>query len=212
MSSVSSSPSIDQIKQALRGKALANRDAMPLAVRQAASSQLVERGQDILDALAARLDADDGAAGGGQRSLAAFLPIRSEVDLRPLIAHAIATGWQVGLPVIVAKDEPLIFRAYKPGDAMADGPFKTQEPLASAPVVVPDIVLVPLAAFDREGRRMGYGGGFYDRTLARLRAETAVLAIGVAFQAQEVDAVPTGPHDMALDMMLTDTQVLDLLL
>ncbi|MGB3865008.1 MAG: 5-formyltetrahydrofolate cyclo-ligase, partial [Xanthobacteraceae bacterium] len=107
-------------------------------------------------------------------------------------------------------DAPLIFRAWRDGDALIGGPYGTRHPDATAPDVVPDIVLTPLAAFDRRGHRIGYGGGYYDRTLAALRAAKPVVAAGVAFAVQEVETVPASSHDAVLDVIVTDAEAIDL--
>jgi 5-formyltetrahydrofolate cyclo-ligase len=116
---------------------------------------------------------------------------------------------QLALPVIAARDAPLTFRAWSPGDELQRGPLGIPEPPSAATEIIPDVVLVPLAAFDRSGHRIGYGAGHYDRTLAQLRKSRAIIAIGLAFAAQEVEAVPALQHDVTLDYVLSDTQVFD---
>lgn len=137
--------------------------------------------------------------------LSAFWPMGDELDVRPLITRAAFAGHPVGLPVMLGKAQPLIFRRWRPGDLLADGGFGTSIPTADKPEIVPQILIVPLLAFDRAGFRLGYGGGFYDRTLEKLRALGPVLAIGVAFAAQEVVAVPRDEHDQRLDWIVTET-------
>jgi 5-formyltetrahydrofolate cyclo-ligase len=141
-------------------------------------------------------------------ALSGFWPMGSEIDLRPLLEVMSKRGHLVGLPVVVGKERPLVFRAWKPGDILKPGGFNTEVPKDDQPEVVPDILLVPLLAFDREGYRLGYGGGFYDRTLEKLRASGPRLAIGVAFSAQEVERVPRGDFDQPLDMLLTEKEVI----
>jgi 5-formyltetrahydrofolate cyclo-ligase len=141
-------------------------------------------------------------------AVSGFWPMGSEIDLRPLLEVLSRRGHPIGLPLVVAKQTPLLFRAWKPGDILKPGGFNTEVPAEDKPEVVPDILLVPLLAFDREGYRLGYGGGFYDRTLEKLRASGPRLAIGVAFAAQEVEAVPRGDHDQPLDMLLTEEEVI----
>jgi 5-formyltetrahydrofolate cyclo-ligase len=145
----------------------------------------------------------------GHRGLpvAGYLPIRSEIDPRPAMAEASAHG-PVGVPVIVAAGQPLIFARWDPEGDLVEGPFGAHVPALQVPVV-PQIVIVPLVAFDRRGGRLGYGGGFYDRTLARLRANGPVLAVGFAYSAQEVDALPLEPTDQPLDMIVTELGVID---
>ena len=120
-----------------------------------------------------------------------------------------AQGARLALPAITARGQSLRFRAWSPGDRLLRGPLGILEPSPAAAEIIPDIVLVPLAAFDRSGHRIGYGAGHYDRTLAQLRKSKAVTAIGLAFAAQEIEAVPALPHDVALDYVLTETQVFD---
>jgi 5-formyltetrahydrofolate cyclo-ligase len=137
--------------------------------------------------------------------VAGFWPIGGEIDIRPLL-HALHDGGHaLALPVTPQRGQPLRFRAWRPGDALLRGPFGTSEPGPAAPPLVPDWLLVPLLAFDRAGRRLGYGGGYYDRTLAALPGATA---IGVAFACQEVDEVPAGPEDARLSAIATEDGVL----
>lgn len=135
------------------------------------------------------------------RVLAGYMPIRSEID--PASAMAAHDG-PVCLPVIVAPGEPLRFREWAPGCPMVEGPFGARVPLEGA-WLEPEVLIVPLLAFDRRGYRLGYGGGFYDRTLERLRARHRVTALGFAFAAQEVPLVPIEPTDQPLDAILTET-------
>jgi 5-formyltetrahydrofolate cyclo-ligase len=118
-------------------------------------------------------------------------------------------GMRLALPVIAARDSPLGFRLWAPGDELLRGPLGILEPSPDAAEIVPDIVLVPLAAFDRLGHRIGYGAGHYDRTLARLRDSKKIIAIGLAFAVQEIETIPALPHDVALDYVLTETEVFD---
>jgi 5-formyltetrahydrofolate cyclo-ligase len=141
--------------------------------------------------------------------VAGYSPIRSEIDPAPLMRELAAKGVHLALPVIAARGQALRFRAWHPHDKLLPGPLGILEPSPAAAEIVPDIVLVPLAAFDRSGHRIGYGAGHYDRTLAQLRKSRAVIAIGLAFAAQEVEAVPALQHDVALDYVLTETQMFD---
>ena len=141
--------------------------------------------------------------------VAGYSPIRSEIDPTPLMRTLAAQGGQLALPVITSRDQPLKFRAWLPDDRLQRGPLGILEPSPGAAEAIPDIVLVPLAAFDRFGHRIGYGAGHYDRTLEQLRALKKIVAVGIAFAAQEVEAVPALQHDVTLDYMLTDTQMFD---
>ncbi len=136
-----------------------------------------------------------------------YLAIADEIDPQPTMTVLAQVGWRCALPVVMANGQPLEFRAWQPGDALADGPLRTRHPAAGA-AVDPDVLLVPMLAFDKRGQRMGWGGGFYDRTIAGLRARNPkVLAIGVAFSGQGVKAVPSGPHDAVLDAVATEAGV-----
>lgn len=182
---------IDEAKRAMRREATARR--REVAAPDDAGSRLVD---NLLNAGAA----PDGAAVSG------FWPIGSEIDLRPLLRALAARGHAVALPVVVGPDRPLVFRAWREGDAMAEGPYGIREPLEIAPEITPQVLLVPLLAFDRAGYRLGYGGGFYDRSLAMLREAGRAVAIGAAWAAQETPAVPHDRHDQPLDWMLTERE------
>ena len=162
---------------------------------------------DAADRLAAQAGIIAALAGDGQDHpgiVAAYLPIRSELSPLPLVAALVAAGIDTAMPVTPEPGHPLVFRSWAPGDDLADGPYKTKQPPASAPEAIPTMVLAPMLAFDDEGWRLGYGGGFYDRTLAALRgAGHRVCALGVAYDGQHVNDVPTGPYDMRLDGVLT---------
>ena len=137
-----------------------------------------------------------------------FMPIRTEIDPRPAMGEAAAHG-MVGLPVIEAEAQPLRFARWTPEAEMVAGPFG-----ASVPAVLeffePEILIVPLLSFDRKGGRLGYGGGFYDRTLEMLRSRRATLAIGFAFAGQEVEAAPLEATDQPLDLIVTEAGVIEI--
>jgi 5-formyltetrahydrofolate cyclo-ligase len=190
-----SSTSISADKSTLRAAALAARDALSSEHRAAAAQAIAVRGLPI--------EIMPGAV------VAGYSPIRSEIDPAPLLRKLAAPGVQLALPAIIAGDQPLKFRAWSPSDRLRRGRLGILEPAPDAAEIIPDILLVPLAAFDRLGHRIGYGAGHYDRTLAQLRQLKAITAIGVAFAAQQVEAVPALLHDVALDYVLTETQVLD---
>lgn len=135
--------------------------------------------------------------------VSAFMAFRDEIDPAPLLLRLHNDGYGVALPVIVAKAKPLEFRSWVPGEPLLPKQWGILEPPESAGVVVPDVVLVPLLAFDARGYRVGYGGGFYDRSLAEIRAHKPVTAIGLAFDEQWVDAVPIDDYDQPLDWVLT---------
>ncbi len=158
-------------------------------------------------AVAAGGDAAAGAAGlaavlapHAGRVLSGYMPMRGEID--PLPAMAAHRG-PVCVPVIAGRGLPLDFREWRPGAAMVEGRFRALVPAAGA-WLVPEVLIVPLLAFDRRGYRLGYGGGFYDRTLERLRARGAIVAIGFAWAAQEVAEVPAEAVDQRLDLVVTE--------
>lgn len=136
-----------------------------------------------------------------------FLPIRTEIDPRPAMAEASAYG-PVGVPVIMGAAQPLRFARWTPDTALVSGPFGAEIPQV-AMYFDPEIVIVPLLAFTRSGGRLGYGGGFYDRTLETLRATRATLAIGFAFAGQQVDDLPLEPTDQPLDLIITEDGVME---
>jgi 5-formyltetrahydrofolate cyclo-ligase len=143
-------------------------------------------------------------------AVSAYWPMGDELDPRPLIERLHAAGCSVGLPIIVAKGQPLSFRCWTPDTRFVSGGFRTQVPEPGCPEVVPSLLVVPLLAFDRRGYRLGYGGGFYDRTLAKLRALGPVTAIGFAYAGQEVDVVPRDDYDQPLDWLATERSVVRL--
>lgn len=138
---------------------------------------------------------------------AAYWPIRREIGTSPLFAALGRAGFQTALPIMHAPGRPLEFRRWSLGDDLEHGPLSLQHPLTSAPAVTPDFLFIPLAAFDAEGGRIGYGAGNYDATLAHLRANGTVLAVGLAYAMQEIEAVPLEPHDQRLDAIVTEERV-----
>lgn len=182
-------PATDK-KAALRSRAAALRAALPAEAHRA-----------LARALAAAIGAE--LARAGPLCLAAYLPIRSEPDpVGPLSALA---GLTLCLPVVTGPDSPLVFRALRPGAALEEGPFGTRHPPPSAPELRPDAILLPCLAFDDTGTRLGYGGGFYDRTLAALAAQGhRPRAWGHAFAAQRMAGLPREGHDIPLDGVITE--------
>ena len=136
-----------------------------------------------------------------------YLPIRDELDPLAAMTGLAARGARLCLPVVVGKGAPLAFRLWTPGAPTQTGAFGVEIPLDDLPAT-PDLVIAPLLAFDRAGFRLGYGGGFYDRTLAALRARGPLLAIGLAYAAQEVAATPRDETDARLDMIVTEDEVI----
>ncbi len=140
--------------------------------------------------------------------ISAYWPKGPEIDARPLMTVLHGRGHIVGLPVVVTKGEALLFRRWQPDDTLERGGFGVEIPSADKTVVQPNFLVVPLLAFDRLGYRLGYGGGFYDRTLASLRATSRVTAVGVAYSGQEVAAVPRDSTDQVLDWVVTEGEAI----
>jgi 5-formyltetrahydrofolate cyclo-ligase len=139
--------------------------------------------------------------------VSAFHPYQSEIDTRLLLGKLAGEGWTTCLPVVLGKGLPLEFRRWLPGEPLVKGVWGIERPLDTSPVVEPDVLIIPLLAFDRKGYRLGYGGGFYDRTLEKLRVLKKIVAIGVGYSGQEIEAVPHGAHDQPLDYMLTEKEI-----
>jgi len=137
--------------------------------------------------------------------VAAFWPIRDEIDVKPLLTRLMDSGQPVCLPVVVGKDRPLEWRQWREGAALAPAGFGTLAPDALAPVVVPDVIVMPMLGFDAQGTRLGYGGGHYDRTLQAIAKRPRL--IGFAFSVQAFDFIPREPHDVPLDAVVTEDGV-----
>jgi 5-formyltetrahydrofolate cyclo-ligase len=188
------STSVDA-KAALRQEAIARRDAVPPGERQQAAEVIATREFPIAVALGT--------------TVSGFMPLKSEINPLPLMRRLAAAGAQLALPLIEARGKPLVMRAYAFGDELAAGQWGIRQPKSEAPEVAPDILIVPLLAFDRAGHRLGYGAGYYDMTISSLRANKPVTAIGIAYAAQEIDAVPITARDARLDLVLTEREVMD---
>ncbi len=137
-------------------------------------------------------------------SVAGYWPLPDEMDIRPLLSALVDAGHKVALPCLVATGAPLIFREWETGDDMQLGAFGVREPLKTRLQVKPQLVLLPLLAFTPDGKRLGYGGGYYDRSLEALRREGDVFACGIAYAGQETPDLPTDEHDQPLDGILTE--------
>ena len=180
-------------RKAERERLIAGREAQSDAARAEADAAIAGH----LDRVLA-----DRFGGASDMVLAAFWPIRAEVDLRGWMARQSAQGVKIALPVVTGKDQPLIFRPWSPEAAMRAGRWNIPEP-ATDQAVTPQIVLAPLVGWDAARFRMGYGGGFYDRTLAALRPRP--YAIGIGLDAGRLPTIYPQPHDMALDLIVTET-------
>ncbi|EJW12890.1 5-formyltetrahydrofolate cyclo-ligase [Rhodovulum sp. PH10] len=186
---------LDAEKATVRAAALARRDALPAERRVTAAAVLARRPLPVAVPPAA--------------VVSGYVAIRSELDPLPLMRAFVEAGASLALPVTLSRGKPLVFRAWREGEPLDESRWGLSEPTPAAPEVAPDILLVPLAAFDRRGHRIGYGAGFYDRTLDALRAKKPVVAIGLAFACQECPRIPVGPFDAPLDLVLTETAVHD---
>ncbi len=155
--------------------------------------------------LAARVATEIPTAGN---TIAGYWPLGDEIDCRPALAVLKAAGAGVALPVVAGQGQVLLFRSWCPGDQLEPGPFGTAHPTPRATVVAPNILLLPLIAFDATGHRLGYGAGYYDRTVAALRKDRQILVVGIAYDEQEVAAVPTDRHDQRMDAVITDRRTL----
>ena len=190
------SPEIAAEKAELRRDAAARRDALPADERQAAAEVIAGRAFPLAIA--------PGTIVSG------FMPMKSEINPLPLLQKLAALGARLALPRIVGRGHPLNMRAWAFGAPLTRGQWGIREPAAEAPEVDPDILIVPLLAFDRAGYRIGFGAGYYDMTLTALRGRKTVVAVGIAFAAQEVPAVPHTERDARLDLVLTEREVIDL--
>ena len=148
--------------------------------------------------------ADDTSVRNPLPVVAGYWPIGDEMDLRPLLERLDADGFPCALPVVGDRGAALTFRRWRPGLELEEGPFGTRQPPGHEPMVRPRVLVVPLLAFDDEGYRIGWGAGFYDRTLAHLRGLGPVLAVGAAYALQKVERVPRGPSDQPLDWAVTE--------
>lgn len=181
-------------KAELRRAALARRDALPPTERAQAAETIAARAFPL-------------AVAGGV-VVSGYMPMKSEINPLPLLRRLAEAGAGLALPVVAGPGKPLIMRAWSFGEPLVAEVWGIRQPAAQAPVTEPDILIVPLLAFDRAGHRIGYGAGYYDMTIAAARARRAVSAVGIAFAAQEVDAVPASPRDEPLDLVLTEREVI----
>jgi 5-formyltetrahydrofolate cyclo-ligase len=186
-------PSIDEQKRLLRIQAKLQR-AEAFAINP-------QMGEQVCDQLLAsdKLHSN--------QIIAVYWPLGDELDPMPLLNTLHAMGHQMVLPVMLGAGKPLIFRTWCPTDELQDAGFGTREPSEDKQVLEPDVILAPLLAFDSSGFRLGYGGGFYDRTLEKLRQNKPVTVYGIAYAAQKMDHVIKGPYDQPLDGIVTELGV-----
>ena len=183
-------------KEDLRQAALRRRQKLAPAARAKFAARLADEGLRLAKAFSAR-------------RVSAFFPLPDEPDARPLLAALAEAGFLTLLPVTTPLGAALVFRAWRPGEPTKLGKMKIAEPQESAKAFDPDLLFVPLACFDRRGHRIGYGAGYYDRTLRALRAKGPAIAVGVAFGVSECAAAPFAAHDERLDFVLTDNELID---
>jgi 5-formyltetrahydrofolate cyclo-ligase len=181
------------LKAVLRRDALARRGRIDPEARAAFGLRLVEEGLRLVGLWRPEI-------------VSAFHPLRDEPDTLILLDALAKEGFTTALPLVAGRGSSLIFRSWRPGEPTRAGSMSIREPLEDAPVVDPDLLFVPLACFDRRGHRLGYGAGYYDRTLARLRATKPIHAVGVAYGVCEVPAVPYEAHDQTLDAVVTEQE------
>jgi 5-formyltetrahydrofolate cyclo-ligase len=183
-------------KAVLRSEALARRRAAQGIDPAAFAAHLAAAGADLVAAFHPGI-------------VSAYFSLRDEASTMPLLEALAEAGTLTALPITGARGTALVFRLWRPGDALVEGKMGISEPSPAAAEVAPDLLFVPLAAFDRTGHRIGYGAGYYDRTLAALRARKKIIAIGVAYAAQETAKIPHEAHDQRLDFMLTEQELID---
>jgi 5-formyltetrahydrofolate cyclo-ligase len=194
-------PTIPHPNMTLAGDKSALRAHSAEQRRAASASSAAAAGAAVVTHLLAALTLDEGAL------IAGYWPMRDELDPRPTMERLAGAGCALALPVVVARGEALAFRTWKPGAALVPGAFGTLVPPSTAALMCPDVLLVPLLAFDAAGYRLGYGGGYYDCTLRALRrSPRPPLAVGIGYAAQEVPGVPHGARDERLDWIITELQ------
>jgi 5-formyltetrahydrofolate cyclo-ligase len=176
-------------------KAELRSDALPPTARQAAAEAIAARPLPV-------------AVTAGM-IVSGFSPMKTEINPLPLLRKFAEAGASLALPCIAGRGHALIMRAWEFGAPLAAGQWGIREPTPEAPEVAPDILIVPLAGFDRAGQRIGYGAGYYDMTIHALRAKKKVVAIGIAFAAQEIAKVPATERDERLDLVLTEREIID---
>ncbi len=185
----------EDFKAELRQLSLAKRDAMPAETRAAAAETIAARPFPY--------EIKPGTV------VSAYSPMQSELNPVPLMRKLADAGATLALPVVVGRGKPLIMREWAFGQPLSTGTWGIREPMPDAPEAWPDILLVPLACFDRKGNRIGYGAGYYDLTINRLRVLKPVVAIGLAFYAQHAAVVPSTPRDARLDLVLTERELIE---
>ncbi|MBC8036099.1 MAG: 5-formyltetrahydrofolate cyclo-ligase [Rhizobiales bacterium] len=182
---------IAAVKRRARGEASKCRAAGHELLHATAKHELAQRGLPF-------------ASAPLQSVISGFFPYKSEISTLPLLTRLRGDGWRLAMPVVMGEGLPLTFRLWAPGEPTVSGIWNIPVPADTSPEVLPDVLMVPMLAFDSKGYRLGYGGGFYDRTLVKLRALKPIVAIGVAYSCQQVEEVPRGPFDQPLDYIMTE--------
>jgi len=182
-------------KPALRPRALAWRGETSVEAAAAYTAHLAAEGLALVMRLRPGI-------------VAAYFPLAGESSILPLLEKLAGAGIKTALPATGRRGTPLVFRLWRPGEPTVKGKMAIEEPLPAAPEIAPDLLFVPLAAFDRAGHRIGYGAGFYDRSVAGLRAKKPIWAVGVAYASQEFLEIPHDAHDESLDYVLTEQELI----
>lgn len=177
-------------------------------LRQKIKAEQPDAGAEVARLVLQHVRSKDPAAWAPGTVVSSYFQRGSEMEMTALNAALVEAGYDLALPVVLGRGHPLAFRRYRPGDALTKGVLEVMEPLPAAPILVPKILLLPLLGFDRRGNRLGYGGGYYDRTVALLRREASILAIGIAFAQQECPDIPVGGTDAPLDWIVTERECL----
>lgn len=160
--------------------------------------------QEVLNNLIAAAIVPPGVVIGG------YWPTKSEVDVRLFLSYFLNHGHVWALPVVQAPDKSVVFRQWRPGNLLVSGAYNILTPDETAPLVIPTILLVPMMGFDPQGYRLGQGGGYFDRTIADLRAHHSIRVIGIAFDCQEVESIPRQDHDERMDYIITPTRIMEI--
>jgi len=188
---------VDEQKSHLRDQARRTRSELASAAPSGSQTAFIGNLQRALDGLPA------------WQVISGYLAIGDEIDPLPMFHQLKDAGKTCVLPVVIAREQPLIFRTWEPECLLENGPLNTRHPGAAMPTADPDVLLVPLLAFARDGYRLGWGGGFYDRTLAAYREQgRAVVSIGIAYSGQEVDNVPHDVYDQRVDFVVTEAGII----
>ena len=191
---------IEQDKTLLRDRFREARQQIPPKERAAATRRVCRHGETLICDRIVKQD---------QAVVSGFWPIRDEIDIRPLMIQLNKADLTCALPVVKEKHRPLIFRQWQLGEPLKEGELGLHQPSEEALLLIPQVLIVPLLAFDQEGYRLGWGAGYYDRTLAKLREESKIVAIGVGFSLQQLGKFPRDRHDQRLDFIVTEKGVIE---